>query len=123
LLYPTTLPRILANTCALHHISEKRDPVVIRTDETDMSETTIAVPPQPRPALFKDTELIRRPRPFVVGKLRHRLHKKAATFLAIAGIRPTLQKCLLEGSKQRLPRPALAQRQSSVSALRFGVNS
>src|ERR1700746_2911955 len=40
------LPRILANFCALHHISEKYDDVVIRTDEITRPRATIDVPLQ-----------------------------------------------------------------------------
>jgi hypothetical protein len=38
------LPRILANICALHHISEKSDDVVIRTDEITKPQATIDMP-------------------------------------------------------------------------------
>jgi hypothetical protein len=40
----STLPRIPANICALHHISGKYDAVVIRTDEFTEPQATIAMP-------------------------------------------------------------------------------
>jgi hypothetical protein len=40
------LPRILTIGCALHHISEKCDAVIIRTDETSRTQAAIDVPPK-----------------------------------------------------------------------------
>jgi hypothetical protein len=37
---------MLINDCALHHISEKCDAVIIRTDETTRPQATTDVPPK-----------------------------------------------------------------------------